>query len=104
VAQAKPFLYNMSADNKNDPWWGPALEIFGRISAWVVIPIVLALIIGKKLDAHYETKPWIFLGLTLFGFLISSFGIVHTVKIYMRKIDRSTDSGQEKNDNSNNQK
>lgn len=76
----------MEQENKKEIWWKPAIEIFGEISVWVVVPIVLALLTGKRLDIYYGTKPWIFLGLTGIGFLISSFGIVHTVKKYLDKI------------------
>ena len=78
----------MEPNDTNGPWWKPAFEIFGRVSAWVVIPIVLALIIGKYLDAEYDTKPWIFLTLSLVGFLISSFGIVRTIRNYIQKIEK----------------
>jgi F0F1-type ATP synthase assembly protein I len=74
-------------------WWKPAVEIFTQISGWIVAPILLSLIIGKKLDSHYSTAPWIFIGLSSFSFLISSFGIVKTIKDYIQKIE------QEKNDN-----
>ncbi len=80
---------NLSKDNlsnRDKIWWKPAVEIFSQISTWIVVPIVLALIVGKKLDAHFDTKPWIFLGLALFGFLISSFGIFRIVIRYVEKI------------------
>ena len=73
---------------KNVPWWKPGLEIFGQVSAWVVVPIVATLIAGKWLDLRYGTKPWIFLGLSCVGFLISSFGIVLTITKYMRNISK----------------
>lgn len=73
-------------------WWKPAVEIFTQISGWIIAPILLSLIIGKKLDSHFGTAPWIFIGLSSFSFLISSFGIVKTIKDYIGKIE------QEKND------
>lgn len=79
------FIY-MAENQTNEPWWKPGVEIFGRVSVWVVVPIVGALVVGKWLDGLYGTKPWIFLGLSGTGFLISSFGIVITVTKYIRKI------------------
>lgn len=73
-------------DDKKKLDWKPALEIFGRVSTWVIVPIILALVFGKMLDAHYGTEPWIFLGLTGVAFLFSIFGIVRTVKDYIKKI------------------
>ena len=79
--------------NKNNPnekgaWWQPAIEIFTRVSGYIVVPVILALIIGKALDTHFGTKPWIFLGLTLLAFLISSFSIVYIVLDYIKKLDK----------------
>ncbi len=85
----------MPEEKKNEQWWKLGLEIFSRVSAWVVVPIVLALIAGKKLDAHYGTSPWIFLGLSIVGFLISSFGIVRTITIYLSQIKKEDDKSNE---------
>lgn len=68
------------------PWWKPAVEIFSEISTWIVVPIVLALVGGKALDAHYGTKPIIFFSLAGFGFLITCFGIFRIVKNYIKKL------------------
>lgn len=78
----------MEQNQTKEPWWKPGVEVFGQVSAWVVVPIVLALIIGKYLDGLYGTKPWIFLSFSCVGFLISSFGIVLTATKYMRKISK----------------
>ena len=65
--------------------WPFAIKIVSEISGWIIGPIILALVIGKKLDAVYQTGPWIFLGLVVLSFLISSFGIFNTVKKYIQK-------------------
>jgi F0F1-type ATP synthase assembly protein I len=67
-------------------WWEPAVEIFTEVSSWIAGPIIFALIAGKYLDSRFNTRPWIFLGLTIFAFIISSFGIVRVVTRYMKKI------------------
>ncbi len=66
--------------------WKPAFEIFTRVSSWVVVPIILALVVGEELDTHFGTKPWVFLSLTIFGFFISSYGIVRVVTKYIKEI------------------
>ena len=68
--------------------WGPAVEIFSEVSTWIAGPIIVALIVGKYLDSRFGTKPWIFLGLTLFAFLMSSFGIVKVVWKYMKEMKK----------------
>lgn len=97
------FLVFMEQNNKTEPWWKSGVEIFGQVSAWVVVPIVLALIAGKYLDGLYGTKPWIFLGLSLIGFIISSFGIVFVITKYIRKIteEKSSIDSNQKNGKSN---
>ena len=79
-----------------NPWWKPAFEIFSQVSAWIVVPIVAALFMGKYLDARYETKPWIFLGLSGLGFLVTLFGLVRTVRTYIRKIEKNGKSNESK--------
>lgn len=64
-------------NNQNDKyWWSAGLGLFARLSAWVVGPILLAILVGKKLDAKYETEPWLFLLLVGFAFVISISAIV----------------------------
>jgi F0F1-type ATP synthase assembly protein I len=79
---------NPKIPNQGEPWWKPAVQIFSQISTWIVVPIVLALIMGKKLDAHFNTQPWIFIGLALFGFLISCYGIFKEITKYIEKIKK----------------
>ena len=62
------------------------MQIFGDVSTWIVVPIVCALVFGKMLDAHYGTKPVIFLIFAGLGFLVTCFGMYRVVKDYMRKI------------------
>lgn len=78
----------MEPENKKVLWWKPAFEVFGRVSVWVVVPIIAALILGKRMDEVYDTSPWLFLALSGAAFLISSFGIVHTVIRYVRNIEK----------------
>jgi len=79
--------------DKNNSWWKPGVEIFSQVSGWIAGPIILALIVGKWLDGRFDTKPWIFLGLTGIAFLISIFGIVRVVSKYMKKIEEDTKNG-----------
>ena len=73
-------------EKNNGPWWKPAYEIFSEVSTWIAVPIIIALIGGKALDKNYGTKPWILLGCAGVAFLVSSFGIVKTVKKYQKKM------------------
>ena len=73
---------------KNDIWWKTGVQIFSDISTWIIVPVILALIVGRNLDAHYGTKPWIFFVLIILSFVLSSYGIVKTVKKYKIKLEK----------------
>jgi F0F1-type ATP synthase assembly protein I len=62
--------------NKQASWWRPGLVLFSRLSGWIGGPIILALFIGKWLDRHYHTDPWLFLASVSVAFILSSAGIV----------------------------
>ena len=81
------YFVRMEEKEKKEAWWRPAILIFGRVSVWIVVPIIFSLLVGKNLDQRFDTKPWVFLTLSLFGFIISSFGIVFTIKKYIRDIE-----------------
>jgi F0F1-type ATP synthase assembly protein I len=72
--------------NNTGPWWKDGVQIFTQVSVWIVVPILLALFVGKSLDAHFGTKPIIFLILAGVGFLFSCFGIVRVVRKYLKEI------------------
>jgi len=79
---------NKQNSNNGGPWWKPAMQILGDVSTWIVVPIVLALIVGKALDSRFGTKPIIFLCLAGFGFLVTCFGMFRVIKNYIKKISR----------------
>lgn len=83
--------------NSNIPWWKPGVEIFSQVSVWIVVPIILALVFGKMLDAHYGTKPIIFLVLAGLGFLFSCFGIIRVVKKYIKEMKDLADKNSKDN-------
>jgi F0F1-type ATP synthase assembly protein I len=59
------------------------LQIFTKVSVWIIGPVLFSLIIGKYLDSKYNTAPWI-LGLALtLSFTLSMFMIVKIAKKYM---------------------
>ncbi len=67
------------------------MALFGEVSTWVVVPIIIALVVGKKLDAHFGTDPYIFLASAAIGFLMTAFGIVRVIKRYMKEIQNIED-------------
>ena len=78
------------------PWWNDALMMFGRVTVWVVVPIVAALLVGTSLDTKYGTKPVIFLSLTGLAFIVSITAITRLCLAYIKKIDseqKDSDNG-----------
>lgn len=89
-----PFLFwqftkKMGQDQpKKKAWWGPALGIFFRFSAWIVFPVLAGLFIGKWLDKKYGTEPWMFIASMAAAFGISIFGLVKSVLAEYQNIER----------------
>jgi F0F1-type ATP synthase assembly protein I len=79
---------NIEEKPKNEsPWWREGLISFIKISASISIPIIIALYLGKYLDDKYNTKPWIFLGLTFIAFIISLVSIYISMMKYIKDIE-----------------
>ncbi len=73
----------------NSSYWRDPLVAFGRMSGWVIGPVILALIVGKWLDTKYHTAPFLFLGLTALAFVISIFGLIKETKKYLKNIKKN---------------
>ncbi|MEK7584736.1 MAG: AtpZ/AtpI family protein [Patescibacteria group bacterium] len=76
-------------DESLEPWWRPAVAIFGEVTGWIVVPIVGALYLGRYLDERNGTTNLYFLGLTFLAFIISSVGIGIVGVKYIRSIEDS---------------
>ncbi|MBP6884370.1 MAG: AtpZ/AtpI family protein [Candidatus Pacebacteria bacterium] len=62
--------------------WRQALLVFGRMSGWVATPILLAVFLGRWMDAKRGTENlWFFIFVGV-GFFISSYGIFKEAKKY----------------------
>ena len=70
------------------PWWKPGVQVFSEVSTWIFVPIILALVGGKALDAHYGTKPLFLLALAGLAFIVSIYGIVKAIRNFSKKINK----------------
>lgn len=80
---------NKKPSSGRGPWWATGVELFSQVSTWIVVPVILALIFGKMLDAKYGTKPIIFLSLAGLAFFFSCFKIVFLIKNYMKRLEKT---------------
>ena len=76
---------------ENDPkikeiWWKPAITVFANTSIWIVVPILVALFLGKYLDSKYDSGHKYFFILIVISFLITVFGLVKILRKYMNKM------------------
>ena len=69
-------------------YWVEPLQIFMRLSAWIVFPVLAGALLGKWLDQKYDSSPRWFLIVIGLSFIISMIGLVKdTLKEY-KNIDK----------------
>ena len=79
-------LKEMNDKNKsNSPWWQSGLQLFLRLSSWIVGPIIIAIGIGKYLDKIFHTTPWLFLACVIGAFTLS---ITMIIRIGLKEMDK----------------
>lgn len=83
-------------ESGNDPWWKPAVAVFGEVTGWIVAPVVGALYLGRYLDEKQGTGNLYFLSLTALAFIISCIGIGIVGVKYIRQMEE--DSKEKKKD------
>ena len=70
-------------NNNNKNLKAEYIQIFTKISIWIVSPVIFSLIFGKYLDNKYNTTPWILSVLLALSFTISMVMIVKIAGGYM---------------------
>lgn len=97
---------NLKADSRNDSeksWWQPAFILFVRLSAWIAVPVLIAVFIGKWLDRKYESEPWMLLITVGVAFVVSMIGIVKNAVAEYAKIANDSKKVRKNVPNSNKQ-
>jgi F0F1-type ATP synthase assembly protein I len=62
-----------------------AILLFLRMSGWIVIPVIVAFVLGGYLDNKFDSSPIIFLLMLGLCFVVSMIGIVkESLKEYKR--------------------
>ncbi|MBI5221377.1 MAG: AtpZ/AtpI family protein [Candidatus Magasanikbacteria bacterium] len=81
----------MSENSENKPknpmnrYYIFALKIVGDFGATIAIPVVISAIVGQKLDAKWQTRPWLLIVFMAISALSSAYLIYKKSKIYGRQ-------------------
>ena len=59
--------------------WGGSLALITQLGVTVVVSILIGVVLGQWVDAHFGTRPWGTLGLSLVGILAGSAGVYRLV-------------------------
>lgn len=93
----------MAHKNNQNDWWQEGLSLFFQLSGWLVVPIIIALFLGKWLDEKYQTAPWLFLSCTAVAFIITISGLIKESFKFIKQLDKeSVREKSEKNHGPNN--
>lgn len=65
------------------------LQVFAKVSVWIITPVIFSLIIGKFLDNKFNTEPWILIVTLALSFTFSMITIIKIAKKSMNKIDKN---------------
>ncbi len=85
-------------DQKKDgAWWEPAVAVFGEVTGWIVVPIIIALYLGKHLDEQQGTGNLYVLSLTGIAFVISCVGIGMIGARYIKQVEASNKNKKDSN-------
>jgi len=64
------------------------LQVFAKVSVWIITPVIFSLIIGKFLDNKFHTAPWILVVTLALSFTVSMIVIIKIAKENMNRIDK----------------
>lgn len=79
------FCYFMDMIRK--PWWQDAVNMFAKLSGWVILPLIVGYTLGRWLDNRHDSSPKWFLICVGISFIISMIGLVRQAKQEYIKID-----------------
>lgn len=79
-----------SATKPSIPSWQPGMQLFLKLSGWIGVPVLIAVVVGRYLDAQYHTDPWLFLLSVGIAFIVSIGAIIHYGLKEMKRIESET--------------
>jgi len=75
----------MKEKEEKQSWWQEPLNIFSRLSGWILLPLILGTLIGRWLDNKYRSEPKWFLIVVGLAFIISMIGLIIQAKKEFKK-------------------
>lgn len=75
----------MKEKEEKQSWWQEPLNIFSRLSGWILLPLILGTLIGRWLDNKYHSEPKWFLIVVGLAFIISMIGLIVQAKKEFKK-------------------
>ncbi|MEK7572493.1 MAG: hypothetical protein AAB493_01400 [Patescibacteria group bacterium] len=82
--------------NKNNVWWKPIMVFYVKITSWIAIPLILAVLAGNYASKSIGSQTLFFI-FVMTGFGISCFGIYKEIKRYKKKLDIPLPKNKENN-------
>ncbi|MCX6792563.1 MAG: AtpZ/AtpI family protein [Candidatus Falkowbacteria bacterium] len=67
-------------------WWQEPLNIFSRLSGWVILPLIVGVFLGRWLDRRYNSGSKWFLIVIGIAFIVSMIGLIVQAKSEFKKI------------------
>ncbi len=84
----------MENNNKKESWYkSEYLRVFTRISAWIIFPVLVSVLVGNYLDKRWGTAPWVLGVMLALSFTLSMIAIVKIAKKYDKEVLKEKDDG-----------
>jgi len=81
------------SDNLKAVWWQPAIHLFAQVSAWIVLPIIAALFLGRWLDERFDKEPLFLVSSVAIAFGITCIGLVRETVRAAKKMEEEAKQG-----------
>lgn len=73
--------------DKNRMNWKPVMAFYVKTTAWIIVPLILAMLAGKYLSNKTESQI-MFFALVMAGFGVTCFGVYKEIKKYKDGLDK----------------
>lgn len=75
-----------------EPWWQKGVQMFARLSTWIVAPVLMGVLAGKWLDKKFSSEPWLFIASVGLSFFVSMFGLIRETNREFKALNKPTEN------------